>query len=226
MGEHTTANFALPYPASTARVALGATDFEELATTLDTLLGEKFLRVKTSATEITAKAGELVEMTAAGTVNLPKAAAANTTIGVFALGGEVTAKTTSAEHINGDFLAETATSCKLTKFQHVVVQYDGTRWMIVAGEPKREQTYSALTERTNEVEYEPSPTRLTWVEVQGVFATEKPWFMKTFVGGVELPAPSSATESQMVRSFLVPPGTKWKIVATTGTTLRSTYLSL
>jgi|HubBroStandDraft_5_1064220.scaffolds.fasta_scaffold01601_15 hypothetical protein len=131
------------------------------------LIGQ--LNVKLSAVGLIAKPNEMVVITGSGeTCRLPAASAANTTVGFFALGGELIVKTTGGEHINGDFLAETATSCKLTKFQHILVQYDGVQWLIVAGEPKREQLYSNYVSHT-QVEMaagvEISPTRPAFVSI-------------------------------------------------------------
>jgi hypothetical protein len=193
------------------------------------------LLVKTHSTETTAKGGELVEMTAAGTVNLPKAAAANTTIGVFALGGEVTVKTTSAEHINGDFLAEAATSCKLTKFQHVVVQYDGTRWLIVAGQPANENASAAQVSRAEKTLFEPSATRPTEVAFTIAAPNEgSPVAFEIFRGGVLIIGPvlipkgTPSGNASTAVTFLCPPKVKWEYI-TPGAgayIAKSSYLTL
>lgn len=182
MAENTTSPWGLPYPGGVGKVNLGATDFNELATKLNTIFNEKFLIVKTSAVEITAKAGELVEMTAAGTVNLPKAAAANTIAGVFAQKGEVTVKTTSAEKIVGGALPEAGTSITLGTGQYALFDYDGTRYLVVGGVPKEyigdtqivkgrslvhtENAIGELTERVSGTEYEPSGTEVAIVSLQ------------------------------------------------------------
>lgn len=234
MAENTTSPWGLPYPGGVGKVNLGATDFNELATKLNTIFNEKFLVVKTSAVEITAKAGELVEMTLPSTVNLPKAAAANTTIGVFAAASPIVVKTTSGEHIWGDFLGEVATSCKLLLFQHIIVQYDGTRWLIVAGQPTNENVYGAQTSRAFGTEYEPSANRPTFVTVVsekvGAGAPKLVLFIK--IGGVLTHQQSilnNAEEGDYVcLSFICPPKVKWKAEQGAGgeATLLSSYLTM
>lgn len=248
--ENTTSPWGLPYPSGVGRVNLGATDFNELATRLNTVFNEKFLVVKTSAVEITAKAGELVEMTAAGTVNLPKAAAANTIVGVFAQKGEVTVKTTSAEKIVGGALPEAGTSITLGTGQFAVVQYDGTRYLVVAGVPKEyigdtqvvkgralietENAYGAQVSRTSETEYEPSATRSTFVVLTGNSSTvgglEPTINMTVFVGGVNITTAAAGRASSqsplLTVSFICPPKVKWKAKIDENATLTSSYLIL
>ena len=99
------------------------------------------LTVKSTSGAVSAESGYLYVMTATGTVTLP-AVSAGVQVAVFAYSGEVTIKTTSAK-IYGDFLTTPPEEIKLLTYQHVTLQSDGTRWLIIAGEPKREQTYSS-----------------------------------------------------------------------------------
>lgn len=255
MSENSTSSpWLLPFPSSVGRVNLGATDFQELAERCTTIFGEKFLVVKTSAFEVTAKAGELVEMTAAGTVNFPKAAAANTIVGVFARAGEVTVKTTGAEKIVGGSLPEAGTSITLSTGQYVVVQYDGTRYLVVSGIPKgyiagtqlaseavsdakvikgralveTENGYEARTGRAINTPVEPNPTRMTSVIVEAILEVEE-WGI-SISAETEIGRITGASNRENSLSFLVPPKVKWKwekSIASTGTpTVFSRYLFL
>jgi hypothetical protein len=147
MPENTTTHFALPYPSGTGAVKLGASDIEELAQKLDGVLfageGARLTLVAHGA-GVKAKPGELLEMTATATVKTPLQAA-NAIFGVICAGGETTIKTEGGG-IRGDFVGAAPTeTIKLTLYQHVILQSDGENWYIIAGEPKREQTYVLVT---------------------------------------------------------------------------------
>jgi hypothetical protein len=123
------------------------------------------LVVALHAASFTAAPGERVIATANGiTVTLPTPTA-NAVIEVWYAesSGQVTV-TASSGAIAGDFVS--GSSLKLTANQHVCLVGDGTFWRIVAGEPKREQAWSALksfTKAEAEAGQEVSATRPGYV---------------------------------------------------------------
>jgi len=105
------------------------------------LMGEKWLTTKSRSASYTAASGELGVMTKTGeTVTLPSAATSNQVIGVTS-GNGITTKITSASGIYGDFIVNQNTITLLSN-QHVTLYSWEGAWLIIAGEPKREQTYS------------------------------------------------------------------------------------
>lgn len=126
------------------------------------------LAVRTSAGSTTAVSGERVEMTATGTVTLP-AVTVNSVVEVWNAEGVTTIVGAGAAKISGDFVS-TAASITLTKFQHVLLVADGGGWLIVAGEPKREQVMTR-TLRTSGTAWTPSSTRPTQVTVEAIKGT-------------------------------------------------------
>lgn len=153
-----------------------------------------------------AKSGDFVEATGSGsTITVPVTANALTFVACAAT-GELTVKAASGV-IVGDFT--NAASCKLLPNQHLLLIGDGTNARIIAGEPKREQTYSALVNRTAGTEYEPSATRETWVSLTfETTATE--W--KVIVGGVII-AQGTEAGANLYTAYGFPclPGVKWKL---------------
>jgi hypothetical protein len=228
MPEHvTSAPWEIPYPGSVGEVKLGATDMQEIAERVTAIFKERLTTLSVHGASFTAKSGELVEASAAITITLP-AAAANAVVGVLANGHEVTIGAGGAL-IYGDFV-EGKTPIKLVGFQHVVLVSDGVNWFIIAGEPKRETTYGARTERTPNTEYEPNATRMTSVVLSYTHAEKAG--MEVFVGG-ELIATPEVGDTEIATlitasiSFLVGPGEKWKAKCfPAGGTLRSSYRSL
>src|ERR1035441_6507975 len=116
------------------------------AKTIDKYLEEHNLTYKAYAGSGTLKSGELAVQGKSGeTLTLP-AAAANAQIGVFCSAAATSVKVTTSggAFIFGDFISGTTATITLATYQHVVLTSDGTNWLIVAGEPKREQAYSVL----------------------------------------------------------------------------------
>lgn len=226
----TAAPWELPYPSPTGEVKLGATDFKELAERIAKLMGERWTTIKSYAGAATLKAGELAfQNTSAATFTLP-AASANIIIGIYCGGGALSAKVTTSggAFIFGDFITGSTATIALTTYQHVTLTSDGTNWFIVAGEPKREQVYSARAKGTSGKEEEPSATRPTQVILEGF--NKGAFAMIVEVGGVVLtdattPAEASGGNSGQVVSFICPPGIKWKATLSAGT-LEYSYLQL
>lgn len=155
------------------------------------------------------------------TVTLPTVLGARgAVVGVFC-GGAATATTvkTNGGYIYGDFVSA-ASEVKLTQYQHVLLQSDGSNWLIIAGEPKREQAYVA----TEAEEAEPSATRPAFVSLLcRATAGKKPssllevgpagslkkadWFV---LGS------APAEETGYGLRALVLPGQKWKVILGTG----------
>jgi hypothetical protein len=139
-----------------------------LSEALIALIGAKVLGLtvtpKTSES-VTAASGEVIEMLGTGghTVTLP-APTINRVVGVISPLIESKVKTPSGAFF-GDFISS-ATTIALAAGQHVLLIADGANWFILAGEPKREQTYSALAAQTAGTEYTPSTTRDTQVALE------------------------------------------------------------
>lgn len=184
------------------------------------------LKMVSHASEVTASSGEVCLMTATATVNTPASPTATSIFGAICSAGTTTVKAATGK-IFGDFLAEAGvTEVKLLKGQHCIFLADGTNWHIIAGEPKREQKYSALVERANETEYEPSATRD--VEVVLTATNSAAQSSPVFCGGEEMGImgwPATAGFYQTFK-FRCPAGQKWKITNYSGGFLRSSYLSL
>ncbi len=126
----TAAPWELPYPTSVGEVKLGAKDFEELAERTTAIFKEKVLIVKKYATSETLKSGELAVQEKSGeTFTLPAVGTANQIIGIFSAALQI--NVTAAANIIGDGVNKA--SVKLAERQHVVLQSNGTNWMIVAG---------------------------------------------------------------------------------------------
>jgi hypothetical protein len=184
---------------------------------------------------IEVKGGELAEMIEeSATVTLP-APVLNRTVGVF--GGGVAVTLTSVEKggkIYGDFLSATGvTSIKLAPFQHVILQSEGTNWLIISGEPKREETYGAFTARVIGTEYTPSTTRPTLVNAYGGVTKGKEFIFKPTVGGVSLGGVNMNLETGelgivfLPLTFMCGAGQKWKAEVTgTSPVLYSQYITL
>lgn len=181
------------------------------AKTIDKYLEEHTLYFKTRAGAYNGVSGEFALQNKAGesTMTLPAVATASQIIGVFSGAGATTKITTSGgAFIYGDFINKEAT-ITLLPLQHVILFSDGGEWLIIAGEPKREQTYSApvaYTKAEAEAGHEVSATRPGYVAL--TTATN------LAIGGVALLAPGGGTP------YYVPPGQKWKTtVATEAQTL-------
>jgi hypothetical protein len=164
---------------------------------------------------INAISGEFIEIGALSVVNLPTPIA-NAVVSIFATTGTATIKATGGAEIFGDFIYA-ATEITLSEWQHVLLKADGTNWLILAGEPKRTQAYSAQVERVNRTEYEVSSTREADVVVEGrAFenAGTAVVVISVSINGVTLGrasgiAPETGGEAVASLSFRLPAGSKW-----------------
>ncbi len=190
-----------------------------LVTLINTKSAFALTNVKKNEATFTIASGEFVLMEKEGSeVKLPTATA-NRIVGIYCVGAakSITVKAPVVKTITGDFIEE-QTTITLTSIQHVILQADGTNWRIIAGEPKREQTYGVETIREHEVEYEASAIRPTLV----IFSAPEAAAVIR-VGGVaiaEIPTNGST-------SFICPPGVKYKV--TTSPVLKkykTSYLTL
>jgi hypothetical protein len=214
MPEKETPNFKFPSPTSVGEVKLGATNIEELANSLDTFLAGKILIFKSYAVAASLKAGELAEQTKAGeTFTLPVATTANRVIGVY---GAATCKVTTSggAFIIGDFItaASKTATITLTEGQHVVLMSNGTNWIIIAGEPKREQKYPAQSQSVvSPTIQEPSATRPATVVLEMVHFGGTSQF-NVNVGGVAIGhhVLGNETQNRAMITFPVNPGQKWE----------------
>lgn len=180
----------------------------------------------------TLNSGEFAELPTGSTATLP-AATAGQLIGVFAgVTASGVVKITSPSPIYGDF-TDAATTINLSFLQHVLLLGGPGYWLIIAGEPKREQVYGTPTERTPGTEYEPSASRPTYVTLVVETNEEKAQaYVAPTVGGVLLGQQTSGPglgRGVCTTQFICPAGVKWaaNAGALTGTAkLRSIYLLL
>lgn len=168
--------------------------------------GAAALGIVSRAANFTAVPGELAEISATCEAKLPPPAV-NNIFSLWALpGATVTIKPTSGVFY-GDFI-NAAASIVLLSLQHVVVQQDGVNQFIIAGEPKRTDSYTAIKNYTKaeaEAGVEPSATRPATVVIS---STSEFGDVGTFtVGGVDIVTASK------IKSITVPvnPGQKWKV---------------
>jgi hypothetical protein len=130
------------------------------------------LEIAGHAVSFEAKSGELCELNGEGiTATLP-AATANRLIGFYQGVGGITTINASSKgfKIYGDFVKE-ANSVGLTQHQHLWLFATGGRWVIVAGECKREQKYEAIQSPTKaecEAGIEISKTRQVLIQTTAV----------------------------------------------------------
>jgi hypothetical protein len=139
-------------------------------------------------------AGSIALPNASGLIEIFNFTSGDVTITAFAGGGG----------IKGDFLGTGATmTIKLSVGQHLRLLLEGTQAYVIAGEPKREQTYAAKTFTKAEAEagVEPSATRPATVAVAGLTEAE---FVT--VGG----ATAGMFTITASATVFVPPGAKWK----------------
>lgn len=182
------------------------------------------LYIKNYSTNTTVQGSEIAKMTKTGTTVTLPGASLNKIVGVICGEGEITVKkSVFGDLIYGDFINGAAT-IKLTLNGHVVLQSDGTNWYIIAGSPINENAYGALISRVVGTEYEPSPTRPTFVSLrmQNSGALE----IEIKVGGVEIAqiAVGGGSEGIWSYSFICPPKQKWKVES--AKSVASTYLTL
>lgn len=186
-----------------SQVAAATIAESNLTEALQALVNAKVagLAVTTQAGNYVAKPGDLVLATGAGkTITVPVTLNAQTCV-FCAQAGETTVEAASGV-IVGDFTD--AASCKLASNQHLLLVGDGTNARIIAGEPKREQEYSAavgLTREEAEAGHKPSSTCAALV----VFSTSTTG--EVTVDGVRI---TSRTPVLGAVTFEVLPGQVWK----------------
>jgi hypothetical protein len=228
MAEHeTAAPWKLPYPDPLGEFKLGATNFKELAERLTTILAEKLLIVKSYAAAAALKAGELAEQTKAGeTFTLPAATTANQIIGVFCSATSCKITTSGGAFIIGDFITAASKTATITLLegQHVVLQSNGTNWLIIAGEPKREAPYvlKSLSKAEGEGGAEPSATRPALVTFAAKQEENGGWVrLVVTIGGVTIGEATATGESEAAKinptacvTIETLPGETWKATVT------------
>jgi hypothetical protein len=203
----TTTNFGIEFAEATDEVkAFPGEVSAPGAKKIDEVLHERFLTVKSTAVEVTAKAGELVETTATATVNLPAASTANLPVGVFCTVGTLSLKATHGEKIRGDFLE--ATECKFAVNQHGLLYPDGTNWLIMAGTPAREQTWISKT--PSNAEY---AAGITLSAAYSTLVMLSPFGTGAIAGDEVEIGGRVFTWGGLKTALVVPPGQKLKCVA-------------
>ena len=217
----------LPYPSSTGEVKLGATDFKELAEKTNTFLKEHTLIIKARAASYNAESGELAEQSSSGkTTTLPLATTANQIIGVICTAAECKITTSGGASIVGDFTVKSTVT--LTEHQHLIVQSDGTNWIILSGEPKRENKWTAQVEKLKETAYTVSETRPSTVALQ--FEGLGAGVAITLIVGpageeTQIAAWKLAAETPYVSwIFPVNPSHAWKVVTSGTPTIKESHL--
>lgn len=191
-----------------------------LSTAVISLLGSKALglslTVVTSST--TAESGQLLVFAehSGATCTLP-APTLNRVVGV-ASGGlpVVNVATGGSARIYGDF-TKLVSSVVLAEYQHVLLQADGANWLIVAGEPRREQVYAekSITKAEAETGFIPSESRTCEVKVTCGETNGTTKFTLEVAGqtvGTMIIPSNSTTEGTL--SAKVNPGQRWKLAAT------------
>lgn len=191
--------------------------------------GKSALSLVEYGANVTARSGELLKMTATATITLPTPSL-NAIVGIVCASGESTIKTASGNIIFGDFINAAAT-IKLLANQHVVMQSDGTNWYIIAGTPRNENVYSALTVRAEAAEFEANPTRDVFVSLD-VFIAATKGTCEVLVDGVRLGFVSGAGTGWaggiFSYGFVLKAGKKWKWITNAAVVeeVRSSYLAL
>lgn len=182
MPNTTAAPWTITYAISTDEIKAFPAEVDQVkAERIAKLMGERWLTIKSTATGITAKTGEVVEATANLTVTLPSASTANQIIAVFATGLATAVKITTSggAFIDGDFVPINTATVTLAFGQHLTLQANGTNWLIVAGSASR-QSFGAITAGGAIAEaggssadfsvakISPGHFRLTWTVARGV----------------------------------------------------------
>lgn len=128
---------------------LGATDFEELAKSVDKVFTERLAIYKAYAAGATLKSGEWADQTKNAEVfTMPAVGSANQYIVTSSAVAEAKL-TTAAKFVGGGLSSSTAI---LTTGMVAVWQSDGTNWRLIAGEVKREGAATRPTKTKAECE--------------------------------------------------------------------------
>lgn len=179
-------------------------------------LGPPPLPYKVYGSSATVASGETSLFNASATATLPAGIGSYLTV---AAGAGATVKIKGAT-IYGGFV-NAATEITLPPLYSVtLIGIGASEYLIVGGEPKREQTYGAPTARVSGTEYEPSPTRPTLV-IAVCTGTEAVFV----VGGVTIATVKATAESAVPLTFICPAGVKWKANIVFGA-VSTSYLTL
>ena len=174
-----------------------------------------------------AKAGEFaIQEKSGGITYLPSASTDNQIIGVWCAGTATSAKiiVSGEARIFGDFINNLESNI-LLPYQHVIYKSFGGNWLIIAGEPKREQKYSVLTKREIAEELEVSATRPAFVVGELLFAGAGEALLQ--VGGVTLAEAKVSGAGKIPFTLPVLAGQKWRSNNLGGLTeVRASYLLL
>lgn len=175
-------------------------------------------RTVSTAVGVTMASNTLYEVTAAGqTMTLPASAATGASFIVYAAGGTTTV-TAGSGGIYGDFSAGVS-SVTLATQQHVwVARKSDGNWVIVAGETKREQTYSTvfMTEAESKTGAIPSTSRPALVNLEVVGVAAKELTVQAEVGSEAAGGVQGVNGSNKfigTISLFVPPGVRWKVLS-------------
>jgi hypothetical protein len=190
------------------------------AKTIDEVIYEKILHYGSYAGSAALKSGELaLQQKSGSTFTLPSAATVNQIIAVYCSASctSVKVSTVSGQKIYGDFITgvETVT---LLPLQHVLLQSDGTEWLIIAGEPRQEEVYSNQSYGKAEAEagVEASASRPAFVNLVVVSAVNAAVEAEIEVNGsrageVQQSAGGGVSVSRTPCPVWVNPGQKWSL---------------
>jgi hypothetical protein len=189
---------------------------------VDAIIKERTLTIKTYAGAGTLKTGELaIQEKSNETFTLPSASTANQLIGVFAGASATGVKVTTSGGVNiaGDFFA--GPTLTLANNQHVLLLSTGVGWIILAGEPKREQTYGTFLALTAAKEEEVSASRPALVIIGAEKITSAgELHVEAQVGGqtpgIIKVAKAEVGDFYSIGGFRVPAGLKYKATSSGG----------
>lgn len=124
------------------------------------------LNLVSHISNFTMTAGEFAEMSGTITGTTPPSPAVNELIGAICISGTATLQGASGATFYGAFV-NNASSIVLLKYQWVWLQFDGSNFAIVAGEPKNTNKYAAhsFTKAELEAEIEVSASRAAAVSI-------------------------------------------------------------
>jgi hypothetical protein len=172
-------------------------DIKNVASTVTLGVGGT-LPLTTGSGSLTLASGQAVEMSTSGATATTPSPTLNAEVEVWCAASSCKVK--AAAGIYGDF-TNGATEVTLLEHQHLRLRGNGTVWLIVAGEPKREDAYVSHEYTPAELVsgVELSPTRDAWVVVQN-----------QVLAGFSIGGVAFTQTIELGQGFLVPLGQKVK----------------
>lgn len=198
----TTTNFGITYSEGIDEVKKFPAQVSAVgAKKIDEVLYERLLNVEVKSGSFSAVSGKLYEMTTNGATCTLPSVAINATVAIFCGTAPASVKITAGSaKIYGDFI-NGETVITLTTIQHVILQSNGTNWFIMAGEPKREATWSTI-KSYSKVE----------VETGLVVSSSRPGYVMfgTAISGFSLGGVAMVVNAVAGVPYYLNPGQVWK----------------